>query len=114
MGRPGEAGPGPAPVLLGREPDPATRPLIAAMTTLRTDLSRGERGMVGWKAPRGIVAASSAATFSAALVSAHLDGAQKILPATFIVIVVAVVLCGLTAVPVARLLRVVRRAGSSP
>lgn len=91
-----------------------TRPLVAAVTSLRTDLSRGERGMVGWMAPRGIVAASSAATFSAALVSAHVGGAQKILPATFVVIVVTVVLYGLTAVPVARLLRVVRPTRSRP
>lgn len=91
-----------------------TRPLVAAVSTLGTDLSRGERGMIGWMAPRGIVAASSAATFSAALVSAHVGGAEKILPATFFVIVVTVVVYGLSALPVARLLHVLRPARSRP
>ncbi|MFE7170279.1 hypothetical protein [Streptomyces sp. NPDC057616] len=36
---------------------PAVRPLIAVVSTLGTDLTRGERGFIGWMAPRGIVAA---------------------------------------------------------
>ncbi|GAA1999192.1 cation:proton antiporter [Catenulispora subtropica] len=91
-----------------------TRPLVAAVTTWRTDLARGERGMIGWMAPRGIVAAATAATFSTTLVARGIGGAQKILPATFMVIVATVVLYGLTAVPVARMLHVVRPAHSRP
>ena len=48
-------------------------------------------------APRGIVAAATASTFGRALVAADVDGAQKILPATFVVIVATVTLYGLTA-----------------
>ncbi|MEU6851638.1 cation:proton antiporter [Actinacidiphila alni] len=90
------------------------RPLVAALSTLGTDLTRGERGLIGWMAPRGIVAASTASTFSAALAADHVRGASKILPATFLVIVATVLLYGLSAVPVARRLGVVRSARSRP
>jgi NhaP-type Na+/H+ or K+/H+ antiporter len=91
-----------------------TRPLVAWASTLRTDLSRGERGFVGWIAPRGIVAASTASAFSATLVAHGIRGASKILPATFLVIVTTVTLYGLTAAPVARLLGVTREARTEP
>lgn len=91
-----------------------TRPVVAVVSGLRTDLTRGERGFVGWMAPRGIVAASTASTFSAALVDDGIGGASRILPATFVVIVATVTLYGLTAAPVARRLRVVRTARSRP
>ena len=92
----------------------AVRPLVAWLSTLRTDLPRGERAFLGWMAPRGIVAASTASTFAAELVRQGIGGADRILPATFVVIVATVTLYGLTAVPVARLLRVVRPARSRP
>jgi Sodium/hydrogen exchanger family len=91
-----------------------TRPLVALLATARTDLTRGERLFTGWMAPRGIVAASTASTFSAGLVSQHIQGASKILPATFLVIVITVTVYGLTAVPVARRLGVVRPARTRP
>jgi hypothetical protein len=90
------------------------RPLVALVSTLGTDLSGGERGLIGWMAPRGIVAASTASTFSAALVTKGIGGAAKILPATFVVIVATVTLYGLTAKPLARRLRVMRSARSRP
>jgi NhaP-type Na+/H+ or K+/H+ antiporter len=91
-----------------------TRPLVALLATTRTDLTRGERQFTGWMAPRGIVAASTASTFSAGLVSQHVQGASKILPATFLVIVITVTVYGLTAVPVARRLGVMRPARTRP
>ncbi|PYC77707.1 sodium:proton exchanger [Streptomyces tateyamensis] len=90
------------------------RPLVAALATLGTDLGRGERAFLGWMAPRGIVAASTAATFSSELAAGGVGGAEKILPATFLVIVATVTLYGLTATPVARWLGVVRPARSRP
>ncbi len=80
------------------------RPLIAAASTFRTALSVRERVFVGWMDPRGIVAASTAATFGAPLAAAGIGGANKLLPATFLVIVGTVTIYGLTAAPVARLL----------
>jgi NhaP-type Na+/H+ or K+/H+ antiporter len=52
--------------------------------------------------PRGIVAASTAATFTAPLVALHIGGASKLLAATFLVIVGTVAIYGLTATPLAR------------
>ena len=40
-----------------------TRPLVAFVATIRTELTRGERAFTGWMAPRGIVAAATATTF---------------------------------------------------
>src|SRR5215470_17210472 len=51
------------------------RPLVALLATVRTDMTAGERWFTGWMAPRGIVAASTATTFSAGLVSLHIQGA---------------------------------------
>ena len=91
-----------------------TRPLVAFLATIRTELTRGERAFTGWMAPRGIVAAATATTFGATLAAHHVDGAAKILPVTFLVIVATVALYGLTAVPVARRLGVTRPARTSP
>ncbi|MFD9357002.1 cation:proton antiporter [Streptomyces sp. NPDC060031] len=90
------------------------RPLVAAVSTIGTDLTRGERCFVGWMAPRGIVAAATASTFSADLVANGIGGASKILPATFVVIVATVTVYGLTASTVARRLGVVRPSRSRP
>jgi hypothetical protein len=83
-----------------------TRPLVAFIATLGSDLSRAQRAFIGWMAPRGIVAAATASTFASALVAAHVGGASKILPVTFLVIVATVAIYGLSAVPVAKLLGV--------
>ena len=84
------------------------RPLTALLSTLRTDLGKGERAFIGWMDPRGIVAAATASTFTAGLVAKGVGGAAKILPVTFLVIVATVILYGLTAAPVARRLHVGR------
>jgi NhaP-type Na+/H+ or K+/H+ antiporter len=91
-----------------------TRPLVAFLATVRTDLTRGERRFTGWMAPRGIVAAATASTFGAGLASHNVRGAAKILPVTFLVIVATVAIYGLTAVPVARRLHVTRPARTRP
>jgi NhaP-type Na+/H+ or K+/H+ antiporter len=91
-----------------------TRPLVAFVATIRTELTRGERAFIGWMAPRGIIAAATATTFGAALAAHHVGGASKILPVTFLVIVATVALYGLTAVPVARRLGVTRPARTRP
>lgn len=78
------------------------RPVVALLSAARTDVPFRERWFIGWMAPRGIVAAATASTFSVSLVQAGIGGAQKILPATFVVIVATVMVYGLTALPVAR------------
>jgi NhaP-type Na+/H+ or K+/H+ antiporter len=64
-----------------------TRPLVAFLATLRTDLTRGNV-----MAPRGLVAAATAPTFSAQLAAKYVSSASKILPVTFLVIVATVAL----------------------
>ena len=90
------------------------RPIVALLATYRTDLTTGERMFVGWMAPRGIVAAATASTFSVGLIDKGIGGAEKVLPATFLVIVGTVALYGLSAVPVARRLGITRPARTSP
>ena len=82
------------------------RPIVAAMTTIRADLSIKERAFIGWMDPRGIVAAATASSLSTALVAAKMPGADKLLPAAFVIITVTVFVYGLTAVPVAKALGV--------
>jgi NhaP-type Na+/H+ or K+/H+ antiporter len=90
------------------------RPVVAALATLRTDLSRGERMFTGWMAPRGIVAAATATTFSATLAAHGIGGAAKILPVTFLVIVATVAIYGLSAAPIARLVGVLNPPRTRP
>ncbi|MEV4784429.1 cation:proton antiporter [Streptomyces tuirus] len=90
------------------------RPLVTMGAAARTRLGPGERGFIGWMAPRGIVAAATASTYSAALVDTGLHGADKILPITFLVIVGTVLVYALTARPVAARLGVVRPARTRP
>ena len=78
------------------------RPVVAAIATSRTELTRNERIFIGWMAPRGIVAAATASSVGAALVALSIPDAAELLPAAFIVIAVTVTTYGLTAVPVAR------------
>jgi len=80
------------------------RPAVAAAATLRTSLTRNERIFIGAMDPRGIVAASTAASFSAPLVALGIAGAGKLLAATFLVIVGTVAIYGLAAAPLARAL----------
>src|SRR4051794_18725663 len=90
------------------------RPAAAFVSTVGSDLSRGERILLGWMAPRGIVAAATASTFGATLVHDGVGGAAAILPVTFLVITVTVTLYGLTAVPVARRLKLARPPRTRP
>ena len=82
------------------------RPLGVLLSARGSSLSWRERGLVAWMAPRGIIAASTASTFSLKLVADHVDGAEKIVPVVFLVIACTVVLYAFTAPPLARALGV--------
>ena len=90
------------------------RPLVAQVATRRTDLTRRERLFAGWMAPRGVVAAAIAAAVTGPLAARGIPEATKILPLTFLVIVVTVVLYGLTAPPASQWLGVLRSPRSRP
>ncbi len=83
------------------------RPLVVAIATRGSTLTREERVFMAWLAPRGIVAAATASAFGPTLADAGVQGADKILPIAFIVIFGTVAVYGLTAAPVARRLGLV-------
>jgi NhaP-type Na+/H+ or K+/H+ antiporter len=82
------------------------RPVAVALATLRSGLPWRERAFAAWMAPRGIVAGATASAFGLQLQEAGVEGAAKLLPIAFVAIFGTVVLYGLTAGPVARLLGV--------
>jgi NhaP-type Na+/H+ or K+/H+ antiporter len=62
------------------------RPLVVALTTIRTGLPWRERVFAAGLAPRGIVAASTASVFGIELVDQGAPGAEAIVPVVFLVI----------------------------
>jgi NhaP-type Na+/H+ or K+/H+ antiporter len=88
------------------------RPLVVALATWRSELTVRQRAFLAWMAPRGIVAGATASAFGLQLAQANIAGANRILPIAFVVIFGTVVLYGLTAAPVARLLGVAEHGGT--
>ena len=80
------------------------RPLVSALCSMGSGLTRRERWFIAAMDPRGIVAAATASSVGAVLVAAQVPGAQDLLPAAFIIIAVTVTFYGLTAIPVAKAL----------
>jgi NhaP-type Na+/H+ or K+/H+ antiporter len=88
------------------------RPAAVALSTWGSRFSLRERAFLAWMAPRGIVAGASASAFALQLEQVGTAGAGKILPIVFVAIFGTVALYGLTAVPIARRLRVAGTGGS--
>lgn len=82
------------------------RPLSVFISSFGTGLNWRELALLSWVAPRGIVAAAVSALFSLKLEALGYAGVEVIVPLVFLVIITTVVLQGLTAKPVARLLGV--------
>ncbi|GEQ98815.1 hypothetical protein JCM17844_24520 [Iodidimonas gelatinilytica] len=82
------------------------RPLTALVSTLGSDMPWSERTLLGWMAPRGIVAAAVSALFGLRLEAAGIEAGNLLVPLTFSVIVVTVVVHSLTSRPLAKLLKV--------
>lgn len=82
------------------------RPLAVALSTWRSELTVRERVVLGWMAPRGIVAASVASVFAIRLDAAGIARAELLTPYVFTVIVATATIYGLTAAPLARRLGV--------
>jgi NhaP-type Na+/H+ or K+/H+ antiporter len=70
------------------------RPLAIALATIRSDMPWRERVLVGWIAPRGIVAAAVAGLFGPALVEAGHEDARLLVPLVLSLIFATVVLHG--------------------
>jgi len=80
------------------------RPLTVWLSTWRTDLSGRERLFLSAMAPRGVVAAAVSSLFALELVDAGDAEAAILVPVTFAVIALTVLVSGLSAVPLVRLL----------
>ena len=80
------------------------RPLAVVVSSLGSKLGWREQVLLAWIAPRGIVAAAVSALFALRLQDLGIDGASLLIPLTFMVIIVTVVLQSLSARPVASLL----------
>lgn len=82
------------------------RPLAVFISAIGTGLNLRELALLSWLAPRGIVAAAVSALFSLKLEEIGYAQVEIIVPLVFLVIITTVVLQGLTAKPVAALLKV--------
>jgi len=72
------------------------RPVAVYIATLGSHMAWRERLLIGWVAPRGIVAAAVAGLFAPRLMNKGYGGADQLLPLVFALIVVTVVLHGLS------------------
>lgn len=70
------------------------RPAVVWLSTLGAGMSWQERALVGWIAPRGVVAAAVAGVFGPLLAERELAGAELLLPLVFVLIFTTVVLHG--------------------
>lgn len=80
------------------------RPLTVLVSTIRTSLTWRERAFLTTMAPRGIVAAAVSAIFALRLEEEGVEGAEKIVPIVFLVIIGTIVIYGFLAGPAARIL----------
>ena len=83
------------------------RPVVVWACTLGGDYSWRERALVAWVAPRGIVAAAVSSLFALRLEDAGYAEAGVLVPYTFLIIIVTVVVQSVTARWVARVLGLV-------
>ncbi len=70
------------------------RPAVVWLSTVGAAMSREERTLLGWIAPRGVVAAAVAGVFAPLLTERELAGAELLLPLVFVLIFTTVVLHG--------------------
>jgi len=82
------------------------RPLNVMVSTMRSKLTWPERHILAWIAPRGIIAAAISALFAVQLENAGFSDAHLLVPLTFSVIIVTVLLQSITARPIAQWLKV--------
>lgn len=75
------------------------RPLAVGLSTIRSGLSRNERVFLGSMAPRGVVAAAVSSLFALELAESGYGEASILMPVTFLVIALTVLVSGLSAGP---------------
>lgn len=78
------------------------RPVSVFAATVGSKLTLPEKLFLSWMAPRGIVAAAVSSVFALRLQELGYPGAEKLVAATFLVIIGTVVVYGLTSGPLAK------------
>lgn len=78
------------------------RPLTIGIATLGAPMRKEDKLLLGWIAPRGIVAVATAGVFGPALVHAGFPDAEKLLPVTFLIVITTVLCHGLSLGRIAR------------
>jgi NhaP-type Na+/H+ or K+/H+ antiporter len=81
------------------------RPVSVFISTMETGLKWRERLFLSWMAPRGIIAAAMASVFAIELKHFGYEGIEPLVPTVFFVIISTVAIYGLTAGPLAYLLK---------
>ena len=84
----------------------AVRPVAVWVSTLGSGLKWNERAYLSLIAPRGVVAASVSALFAVSLDERGIDGASKLAPVVFCVIIGSVVIASVVAGPASRWLHI--------
>jgi NhaP-type Na+/H+ or K+/H+ antiporter len=77
------------------------RPASVFLSSMRSGLSVREKLFLSWMAPRGIVAAAVASIFALRLQGSDIEGVEKLVPVTFLLICSTIFIYGLTARPLA-------------
>ena len=78
------------------------RPLAVWLATIGGDLTWKERLLLGWIAPRGVVAVSVAGLFAPTLIDRGYEGAEMLTPLIFAVVFLTVVIHGLSLSTIAK------------
>ena len=82
------------------------RPLAVFISSVNSELTWKEKTMISWIGPRGIVAAAVASIFAIRLEEAGVQGAELLVPMTFMVIIGTVVIQSATAKTIGTILNV--------
>lgn len=80
----------------------AVRPLSIFLSTIKSGLSLSERALVGWIAPRGIVALTVSSYFATILAEAGFEDAELLLALTFGLVIFTVIAHGFSIGPLAK------------
>lgn len=81
------------------------RPLSIWLSTIGTELSNSEKMLIGWIAPRGIVALSVSGYFAAILLNDGHEGAAMLTALTFALVFITVCAHGFSLRPIAKALK---------
>ena len=81
------------------------RPAGILLSTIGSNINWKEKFYLSWMAPRGIVAAAVTSIFSIELLQNGYEEAKILVPIMFLVIVATILVYGLSAIPLAKLLK---------